>query len=776
MQARRIHSVQSCRVERTFGARALILETGKLAKQAHGAVVATYGETMVLSAAVEGSPIPGRDFFPLTCDYREKVYSAGKFPGGFIKREGRPTTKETLTSRLIDRPIRPLFPAHYLNEVQVQAVTLSADREDDPDILAMIASSAALHVSHIPFVHPTGSIRIGRINGEFVVLPTHAQLEDSDLDLIVAGTKGAITMIEGFSREMPEDQMLQAILFAHEQVVAVVELIEELREKAGVGPKPAYPPGTPNPLIERFAKKYYEEFKRRKLTSGKADRAASIDELRATVVKEYLPEDKEPEFTKDQVSAAFAHLEEKIVRDLILEGKRIDGRGTKNLRAISCEVGLLPRTHGSALFQRGETQALVTTVLGTSSDEQRVDGLMDEYSKKFMLDYNFPSFSVGECRPIRGPGRREIGHGALAERSLKAVIPPVDRFPYTIRVVSDIFESNGSSSMASVCGGTLSLMDAGVPITNPVAGISIGLVKDGDRFTLLTDIVGDEDHYGDMDFKIAGTGRGITGIQLDLKIDGIDEKIIQATLEQAREARREILRTMLSTLRQPRDVISRYAPRLLTVQINPEKIGLLIGPGGKTIKGIQESTGAKIDIQDDGTVYISHMDAAGAEAAKSKVEALTEEVRVGKVYDGKVTSIKDFGAFIEIVPGRDGLCHISELDDKYVGKVEDVVRVGDRIQVKVIAIDEHDRVKLSRKVLLREQNPGGPEGAPPPREPRPDSRPPREGGERREGGDRRPREPRGESRPPREGGRAPRGDGERGDRGERAPRSDEPEI
>ncbi len=769
--------MQFCRVERSFGAHPLILETGKLAKQAHGAVVVTYGETMVLAAAVEGSPIPGRDFFPLTCDYREKVYAAGKFPGGFIKREGRPTTKETLTSRLIDRPIRPLFPTNYLNEVQIQAVTLSADRENDPDVLSMIASSAALHVSHIPFLEPTGSIRIGRVNGQFIVLPTHAQLEESDLDLIVAGTKKAITMIEGFAREMPEDQMLQAVMFAHQQVVAVVELIEELREKAGLAPKAAYAAATPNPLIAEFTKKYYDEFKKRKQTDGKAERAASIKELRDQIDKEHPSGAPDSPFNKDQVSAAFAHLEERIVRDLILEGKRIDGRGTKNLRPISCEVGLLPRTHGSALFQRGETQAVVTTVLGTSSDEQRVDGLMDEYSKKFMLDYNFPSFSVGECRPIRGPGRREIGHGALAERSLKAVIPPVERFPYTIRIVSDIFESNGSSSMASVCGGTLSLMDAGVPITNPVAGISIGLVKDGERFTLLTDIMGDEDHFGDMDFKIAGTGRGITGIQLDLKIDGIDEKIIKATLEQALEARRDILRAMLKTLRQPRDTISKYAPRLLTVQINPEKIGLLIGPGGKTIKGIQEATGAKIDIEDTGTVYISHMDAAGAEAAKAKVEALTEEVRVGKVYDGKVTSIKDFGAFIEIVPGRDGLCHISELDDKYVGKVDDVVKVGDRIQVKVIAIDEHDRIKLSRKVLLREQNPGGAEGAPPPqppREPRGEGRPPREGGPR-EGGERRAR---GEGRPPREGGdRGPRGDGDRGnrDRGERAPRAEDAE-
>ena len=542
---------------------------------------------------------------------------------------------------------------------------------------------------------------------------------------------------------MPEDQMLDAIVFAHKHVAEIVELIEELRQKAGLGAK-VYPPAAAvNPLVEEFQKKFGAEFRERKQTAGKAERAAAIDELKKRVVAEYLPEGKETEYTPEQVKAAFSALEEHMVRAMILEGKRIDGRDTKQIRPIVCEVGLLPRTHGSALFQRGETQALVTTVLGTSSDEQRVDGLMDEYSKKFMLDYNFPPFSVGECRPIRGPGRREIGHGALAERSLKAVIPGVEQFPYTIRIVSDILESNGSSSMASVCGGTLSLMDAGVPLTAPVAGISIGLVKEAKKFTLLTDIMGDEDHYGDMDFKVAGTGRGITGIQLDLKIDGIDEEIIKATLEQARDARREILKTMLTTaLRAPRPAISQYAPRLLTVKINPEKIGLLIGPGGKTIKGIQEATGAKLDIEEDGTVYISHSDSAGAEAAKRKVEALTEEVRVGKVYDGKVTSIKDFGAFIEILPGRDGLCHISELDDKYVGKVEDVVKVGDQIQVKVIAIDEHDRVKLSRKVLLREQNQGaegGPaaapaQGGPPPR---------REGG--REGG--------------RESGRPPRGDG-----------------
>lgn len=745
--------MQATHIERQLGANILSIETGKLAKQAHGAAVVRYGDTVTLVTAVEGEADEKRDFFPLVVDYREKTYAAGKFPGGFIKREGRPTTKEILTSRLIDRPIRPLFPAGYVREVQVMGAVLSADKENDPDVLSMIGSSAALHVSHIPFKMPTAAIRIGRIGNELIVMPTHSQLEESELDLIVSGSRDAITMIEGFAREMSEENMLQAILFAHQQIALIVDMIEELREKAGLGAKVMPPPATPNPVIEMVRQKYYNEFRERKQTSGKHDRADKVRELRERIVAELLPEGKDTTYTPGQVSSAIEHLEERIVRDLILEGKRIDGRNPKQLRNISCEVGVLPRTHGSAIFQRGETQAMVTTTLGTVSDEQRVDGLIEEYSKKFMLDYNFPPFSVGECRPIRGPGRREIGHGALAERSLKAVIPNPQKFPYTIRVVSDIFESNGSSSMASVCGGTLSLMDAGVPISDPVAGISIGLVKEPDRFVLLTDIMGDEDHFGDMDFKIAGTGRGVTGIQLDLKIDGINEEIIRATLEQARDARREILKQMLSTLRQPRVAISRHAPRLIQVRINPEKIGLLIGPGGKTIKGIQEATGAKIDIDDDGTVSISHMDADGAEAAKLKVEALTEEVRVGKVYDGRVTSIKDFGAFIEILPGRDGLCHISELDDKYVGRVDEVCKVGDRMQVKVIAIDDQDRVKLSRKALLREQNPkpAGSGDAPPPRP---------QGGDRGERGDRGPRRSGGDAPPRRHPEGEPRGQGE----------------
>jgi polyribonucleotide nucleotidyltransferase len=667
-------------------------------------VVVRYGDTVVLVTAVEGEADEGRDFFPLVVDYREKTYAAGKFPGGFIKREGRPTTKEILTSRLIDRPLRPLFPSGYNREVQVMGATLSADRENDPDVLCMIGSSGALHLSHIPFQRPTGAVRIGRIGNELIVMPTHSQLEESDLDLVISGTREAIIMIEGFARELSEENMVQAILFGHQQIIKIVDAIEELRRNAGLEPKTVPAEAAPNPLKEILRQRFYEEFRELKQTSGKHARAEKIAGLRERILDEFLPEQGESAYTPVQVASAFEALEERVVRDLILEGKRIDGRTPKDLRNITCEVGVLPRTHGSAIFARGETQALVTTTLDTTSDEQRVDGLVDEYSKKFMLDYNFPPFSVGECRPIRGPGRREIGHGALAERSLKAVIPNPEKFPYTIRVVSDILESNGSSSMASVCGGTLSLMDAGVPISDPVAGISIGLVKEKDRFILLTDIMGDEDHFGDMDFKVAGTQRGVTGIQLDLKIDGINEEIIRATLEQAREARLQILRKILMTKKQPSDKLSPYAPRLLVVRINPDKIGLLIGPGGKTIKGIQEATGAKIDIDDDGTVFISHGEAAGAEAARQKVEALTEEVRVGKVYEGRVTSIKDFGAFIEILPGRDGLCHISELDDKYVDKVENVCKVGDKLQVKVIAIDDQDRVKLSRKALLREQN------------------------------------------------------------------------
>lgn len=706
------------RVERVLGRHPLVIETGKLAKQAHGAVTVQYADSVVLVAAVEGEAQPGQDFFPLTVDYREKTYAAGKFPAGFIKREGRPTTKEILTSRLIDRPIRPLFPPHYYNEVQIQAIVLSADPDYDPDVLAMIGASAALHVSPIPFLGPTGAIRLGRVDGQLVVLPTYDEVDQGELDLVVSGTRDAVTMIEGFARELPEEDMVQAILRAHQESLMVIEMIQELRDRLGLPPK-EIPAPPPNPLRDIFRDRFYQEMREAKLIPKKQERKEKVEALKQRIWAEFLPgtqgqaagtdwsvrpDSAQPTaWTEAQVQEAFLWLEERVVRDLALEGKRLDGRGLKDLRPISCEVGVLPRTHGSALFTRGETQALVTTTLGTVSDEQKVEGLVEEYTKKFMLDYNFPPFSVGEVRPIRGPGRREVGHGALAERSLKAVMPASEEFPYTIRVVSEILESNGSSSMATVCGATLSLMDAGVPILQPVAGISVGLVKEGDRYVLLTDIMGDEDHYGDMDFKVAGTGYGITGIQLDLKIAGINEQIIRETLQQAREARARILQIMLQTIPRPRPEISKNAPKLFVLRIDPEKIGLLIGPGGKTVKAIQDEYKCRIDIAEDGTVVICCYDHEKAELALHKVRSLTEEIRVGNIYDGKVVGIKEFGAFVEILPGKDGLVHISELDDKYVSRVEDVVKIGDRIPVKVIAIDEQDRLKLSRKAALREQ-------------------------------------------------------------------------
>src|SRR5438876_7518029 len=549
-------TVQAFRVELPIGDTVLSIETGKLAKQAHGAVLVQFGETVTLTAATEGRSDPAKGFFPLQVDYRERTSAAGKFPGGFIKREGRPTMKETLTSRLSDRPIRPLLPAGYINEVQIMSVVLSADKENDPDVLSLIGASAALHVSPIPFTQVTGAVRIGRVDGELIAFPTFEDLETSDLDLVVAGTRKAVTMIEGFAREIPDDQMLSAIMFAQEQITKIVDLIERLRGAAGLSAK-VFPEAAATTEAYRAVKaKYYDALRDAKTTLGKMERRTKAAAVVEQALKELAPAEGEAKFTPAEVAVAMEQLEERVVRDLLLAGKRLAGRGMRQVSPIWCEVGTLPRTHGSAVFQRGETQALVTTTLGTVSDEQRVDGLQEEYSKKFMLDYNFPPYSVGECKPIRGPGRREIGHGALAERSLKAVIPGPDKFPYTIRVISEILESNGSSSMASVCGGTLALMDAGVPISDPVAGISIGLVKEPDRFLLLTDIMGDEDHFADMDFKVAGTGRGITGIQLDLKIDGINEEIIRATLEQAREARREILKVMLQTgLRAPRSGI-----------------------------------------------------------------------------------------------------------------------------------------------------------------------------------------------------------------------------
>ncbi|HEY2882753.1 MAG TPA: polyribonucleotide nucleotidyltransferase [Pirellulales bacterium] len=697
------------KVEKQIGASIFSIETGYLAKQAAGSCLVRYGETVVLAALASGPPrMAGSDFFPLTCDYRERTAAAGKFPGGFLKREGRPTMKETLTARLMDRPIRPLFPAGFYDEVQIQAFVLASDRQNDGDVLAMNAASAALCVSPLPFQGPIGSVRLGMIDGKFIPFPTHDELEGSELDLIVSGSRDAVLMIEGFAREMPEEQMAAALAEAHRIIKEIVALQEELTAKANVA-KAEFTPPPDDGLYDKLKSRYYDMFKSAKQTEGKQNRAAAVADLKAKATGELIPDPAAAgAISSAAFSSAWHKLEEHVVRDLILSGKRADGRDSKTLRNIECMVDVLPRVHGSAVFQRGETQALITVTLGTSRDEQRVDGLFEEYSKKFMLDYYFPSFSVGEVKPIRGPGRREIGHGALAERSVKPVLPDPDDFPYTIRVMSDILESNGSSSMASVCGATLGLMAAGVKISNPVAGISIGLVKEkSDQWVLLTDIIGDEDHFGDMDFKVAGTQNGITGIQLDLKIAGISQEIIVATLQQAREARIEILRKMLTAIRRPRDDISPSAPRLLRTKIDPEKIGALIGPGGKTIRGIQERTGAVIEVDDDGTVVVASDDAAGAKAAMEAVESLTASVQIGRIYEGRVTSIKDFGAFVEILPGKDGLCHISELSDEFVRSVGDVVRMGDTIQVKVIAVDDQDRVKLSRKQAMRELGQGG---------------------------------------------------------------------
>ncbi len=698
------------RVEKQFGASVLSIETGLLAKQAAGSCLVQYGETVVLAAVAAGPPRPGvTDFFPLTCDYRERTAAAGKFPGGFLKREGRPTVKETLSARLVDRPIRPLFPSWFHDEVQVQTFVLASDRQNDADVLAMIAASAALGISPLPFEGPIGSVRLGHIDGQFVPFPTQDDLEESDLDLVVSGSKDAILMIEGFAREMPEERMLEALREAHRYVRGICDLQLELFSKLKVEKK-QYEIPPDDGLYERIKTRYYDALRQAKQTPGKHARAEAVAALKQRVVSEMIPDPAAAgAVSADALSHQWHALEERVVRDLILAGTRPDGRDGRTLRPIECHVDVLPRVHGSAIFQRGETQSLITVTLGTGRDEQRVDGLIDEYSKKFMLDYNFPSFSVGEVRPIRGPGRREIGHGALAERSVKPVLPDPEVFPYTVRVISDILESNGSSSMASVCGATLGLMAAGVPITNPVAGISVGLVKEGSEWTLLTDIIGDEDHFGDMDFKVAGTQNGITGIQLDLKINGISEEIIKATLAQSREARIEILRKMLTTIARPKSDISMWAPRLLRTHIPPDKIGALIGPGGKTIRAIQESTGAVLEVEDDGTVTIASRDGESAQAALAKVEALTASVQVGRIYYGRVTSVKDFGAFVEIVPGKDGLVHISELADEYVNSVADVCNVGDEMTVKVISIDEQDRVKLSRKQAMRELSKAGAE-------------------------------------------------------------------
>lgn len=693
-------------VEREFGGRKFSLTTGEIAKQAAGAVFVQFGETVVLVAAQDGPSRPGTDFFPLTVDYRERSAAAGKFPGGFLKREGRPTLKEILTARLTDRPIRPLFPEGYIDEVQIMANVMACDGENDPDVLTITGASASLTLAAgIPFKGPLAGVRVAYLGGNFVLMPTQAEIAQSQLDLVVAGTRDSVLMIEGFADQLPEELMAEALVFGHKAIQVLCDLQTELAQKVGV-PEKTFVPRLANPFQDRLRSEAYDQLRAAKTIGKKQDRAEATNQLKETLQARYFPAGVEatPEgHTLAQFNDAFTDLVYRVIRDLTLEGQRIDGRGLTDLRPVSCQVGVLPRVHGSALFTRGETQSLATLVLGTVRDEQKVDGLFTEYSKRFMLDYYFPPYSVGECRPIRGPGRREIGHGALAERSVVSVIPPAEKFPYTIRVISDITESNGSSSMASVCSATLALMDAGVQISQPVAGISIGLVKEPHKYVLLTDIIGDEDHYGDMDFKVAGTQKGVTGIQLDLKIDGINEQIIRDTLQQAKTARVELLRSMLTAIRRPAKDISPHAPKLVRTKIDPAKIGLLIGPGGKTIRAIQEETKTTVDVDDSGVVVISGMDRMLVDDALARVEAMAEEIKVGKIYNGTVSSIKDFGAFIEIAPGKDGLCHISELSDGYVKSVIDICKEGDKLQVKVIAVDEQNRVKLSRKAVLLEQ-------------------------------------------------------------------------
>ena len=684
------------------------IETGKIARQADGAVVVRYGDTIVLVSAVTAPPrFDDIDFFPLSVEYREKQSAAGKFPGGFIKREGRPSTKETLTARQIDRPIRPLFPEGYFQEVQIIANVLSADPENDPDVLAMIGASAALTISKIPFQGPTGACRLGRVDGEFVVNPTHKQIAEGDLNLLLGGRKDAMNMIEVGAKALTENVIADAIAVAQKTVREVCAMIEELREKVGVEkeiPLVEADEELESKICSQISDKLYEL----KQLPDKGQRSTAVKELFQQTIEEYCSQEQESGEagpTKALVKRILGKAEGQVVKRLLLEGKRAGGRGYGDIRHISCEVGILPRTHGSSLFTRGETQSMVSVTLGTIRDAQIIDGLLDEYAQNFTLHYNFPPFSVGEVRPVRGVGRREIGHGALAEKALLAMRPADEDFAYTVRIVSDITESNGSSSMASVCGGTLALLDAGVPMVKPVAGISIGMISDGNgRYELLTDIAGEEDHYGEMDFKVAGTVDGITAIQLDIKAEGLAHDIMIEALERARIARLEILKTMAEVISEPRSELSVYAPKLLSIEIDPELIGKVIGPGGKMIKGIQEQTDTSIEIEEDGTIYISCLGGDGHLKAKEIIEALTTPPEVGRIYEGaKVVSVKDFGVFVEIVPGVEGLCHISELSDGYVKNVEDVCKMGDLITVKLILIDDQGRLKLSRKAALTEK-------------------------------------------------------------------------
>jgi polyribonucleotide nucleotidyltransferase len=693
------------RIEIDFHGRRLVVETGKVARQAGGAAWVEYGETVVLvTATASRSPREGIDFFPLTCDYQEKTFAAGKIPGGFFKREGRPAEKEILTSRLLDRPIRPLFPKGFNCETQVIATVLSHDKENDPDVIAMLGASIALTLSDIPFNGPIAAVRIGRVGGKIVVNPTASQVAESDLNLIVAAGKDALVMVEGGARILPEDVVLEGLFAAHQAVQPLIALQEELQRKVGKPKRTVVPPKVDETLAAAVKGFAAPKLQAALAKSVKQERYAALDTVSEEAIASLGGGD--PDRAK-QVSQLVGKVTKQVVRSQIVsERKRLDGRGLSDIRPITCEVEVLPRTHGSALFTRGETQALVTTTLGTSSDEQKIDALVGEHYKKFMLHYNFPPFSTGETKFLRGPARREIGHGALAERALVPVLPDETAFPYTIRIVSEVLESNGSSSMASVCGGSLSLMQAGVPVKSPVAGVAMGLIKEGDEVRVLSDILGDEDHLGDMDFKVTGTRDGITAVQMDIKIGGVTREIMAEALEQARQGRLHILEKMAAAIDRPRGELSAHAPRIVTVKIKQDRIRDLIGPGGKTIRGIVDETGCKIDVSDDGTVLVASSDGVAMQKALDRIRGLTAEAEVGKIYRGTVRRVVDFGAFVEILPGTDGLVHISQLADERVRQVTDVVKEGDVIDVKVLEVDRSGKIRLSRKEALKDTGQG----------------------------------------------------------------------
>ncbi len=689
----------------------MIIETGKVARLAQGAVTVRYADTLVLCTAVASpKPDPGRGWFPLFVEYREKMYAAGKIPGGFFKREGRPGEKETLSARLIDRPCRPLFPEGFMHETQLVCQVLSYDGENDPDVLGIVGCGAALAISGIPFQGPVAGVRVGMTDGGYVINPSNEQVEAGPLEVVVAGTPDSVSMVEGSAREVDEETLLGAIRAGHEAIKEIAAVIEELRREAGRPEMPWSPPETDEALVARVEERALEGVREAMQLADKEERSQALNRLREEVGA-FFAEELGEEFASREriVRKSIEDVEYRIMRDQILgEGRRADGRGPGDVRAIEIEVGTLPRAHGSALFTRGNTQSLGVVTLGTSSDEQMIDDLDPKWDKTFMLHYNFPPFSVGEVGRFGGTGRREIGHGALAERSLRDLLPPHDEFPYTIRIVSDILESNGSSSMASVCSGSLALMDAGVPIRKACAGIAMGLVKEGDRVTVLSDILGIEDHLGDMDFKVAGTRDGITGFQMDIKIKGVSFEILERAVEQAREGRMHILDRMDAVLGGPREEISSHAPAILTIKVPKEKIRDVIGSGGKIIRALQEDTGTKIDIEEDGTVRIASVDRAGGQEALRRIEKIIEEPEIGRIYEGPVKSITAFGAFVEILPGRDGLVHISELEHHRVEKVEDVTSEGEMMRVKLIGIDNQGRVKLSRKALL--EKPAGDSG------------------------------------------------------------------